>query len=155
MQAEGLPTTSDQAASARAQLDGLLTSFIDRIPGAQHALLGTGDGLKLAFTEQPVDEVDTTAAAISGIWSLARAQFKNAAGGVRQVGVEHDAGTLFLMSAGMVNKAVLGTVLAVVTTPQADAGQVGHEMEKLIKGLDEHLIIQARRNSMYGQGQGL
>lgn len=155
MQADGHPTTSDQAASARAQLDGLLTSFINRIPGAQHALLGTGDGLKLAYTEQSVDDADTTAAAITGIWALARQQFKNAKGGVRQVVVEHDAGYLFLMSAGMVNDAVLGTVLAVVTEPQTDVGQVGHAMEKLISGLDEHLIIQARRNTMPTYGQGL
>jgi predicted regulator of Ras-like GTPase activity (Roadblock/LC7/MglB family) len=152
MDADSQAITSDQAASARAQLDGLLSSFVSRIPGAQHALLGTGDGLKLAYTEQTVDEADTTAAAITGIWALARQQFKNAKGGVRQVVVEHDAGYLFLMSAGMVNEAVLGTVLAVVTDPQADVGQVGHEMEKLIKGLDEHLIIQARRNNGYNSG---
>ncbi len=152
MQANGFPPTSDQAAWARAQLDGLLTSFINRIPGARHALLGTGDGLKLASTEQTVDEADTTAAAITGIWALARQQFKNAQGGVRQVVVEHDAGYLFLMSAGMVNEAVLGTVLAVVSGPQVDVGQVGHEMEKLIKGLDEHLIIQARRNNAHRPG---
>ncbi|GGS93434.1 roadblock/LC7 domain-containing protein [Streptomyces chromofuscus] len=152
MQAEGTHPTSDPAAAARAQLEGLLTSFITRIPGAQQALLGTGDGLKLAFTEQHVDDADTLAATISGLFALARQQFKGAKGGVRQVVVEHDAGSLFLMSAGLVNEAVLGTVLAVVTTPEADPGQVGHEMEMLIKALDEHLIIQARRNTIYGQG---
>ncbi|MFF5019483.1 roadblock/LC7 domain-containing protein [Streptomyces sp. NPDC001165] len=154
MPAENIPEIGAPVAPtvARAQLDGLLTDFIARIPGAQQALLGTGDGLKLAYTDQTVDEADTTAAVISGMSALARQQFKNNPGGLRQVVAEHDAGFLFLMSAGTASKSSLGTVLAVVTTPEADSGLVGYEMGVLITRLDEHLITQARRNTMYGQG---
>jgi hypothetical protein len=67
------------------------------------------------------------------------------------VAVEHDVGSLYVMNSGVVHQAVLGTVLAVVTTPEADPGHVGHEMEMLIRALDEHLIVQARRNTVYGQ----
>ncbi|MGW1895414.1 roadblock/LC7 domain-containing protein [Streptomyces sp. NPDC002004] len=153
MQDDGSHTTTDAATGARAQLSGLLTSLIDRIPGAQQAVLGTGDGFKLAHSEQPVDDADRIAAGIAGHFSLARHQFQDASGGVRQVVVEHDAGTLFVMSTGVVNQAVLGMVLAVKTTPEADPGQVGHQMAVLIKSLDEHLVVQARRNPFHGQGQ--
>lgn len=151
MQSDGFPTS---ATSARDQLSGLLAGLLDKAPGTSRALLASGDGLKLAFTEQPIDDADNLAAVISGLYSLGRQQFKDTQGGIRQVVVEHDGGSLFVMSAGAEftdNKAV-NTVLAVVTTPTADAGQVGWEMETFIRGLDEHLVVAARPNSFSGQG---
>ncbi|WP_405893456.1 roadblock/LC7 domain-containing protein [Streptomyces sp. NBC_01527] len=151
MQTDGFPTT---ASSARDQLSGLLTGLINRSPGTAQALLAAGDGLKLAYTEQPVDDADNLAAVIVGLYSLARQQFKDAPGGVRQVAVEHDGGSLFVMSAGVhfTDTKAVSTVLAVVASPDADPGQVGYEMDKLIKGLDEHLIVEARSNTFHGQG---
>ncbi|MCX4827092.1 roadblock/LC7 domain-containing protein [Streptomyces sp. NBC_01142] len=151
MQSDGFPTS---ATSARDQLSGLLAGLLDKAPGTTRALLASGDGLKLAWTEQPIDDADNLAAVISGLYSLGRQQFKDMPGGIRQVVVEHDGGSLFVMSAGAEftdNKAV-NTVLAVVATPDADAGQVGYEMETFIGGLDEHLVVAARPNSFSGQG---
>ena len=151
MQSDDYPTS---ATSARDQLSGLLAGLLDKAPGTTRALLASGDGLKLAWTEQPIDDADNLAAVISGLYSLGRQQFKDTQGGIRQVAVEHDGGSLFVMSAGAEftdNKAV-NTVLAVVTAPTADPGQVGWEMETFIRGLDEHLVVAARPNSFSGQG---
>lgn len=151
MQNDSVPVTG---ASAREQLSGLLTGLLTRAPGTTRALLAAGDGLKVAWTEQPVDDADNTAAVITGLYSLGRQQFKDTAGGMRQVVAEHDGGTLFVMSAGVKftdNRAV-NTVLAVLATPDADPGQVGWEMEAFIKGLDEHLVVQARTNAFSGSG---
>jgi predicted regulator of Ras-like GTPase activity (Roadblock/LC7/MglB family) len=132
--------------SAREQLSGLLDQLIDKIPGASHALLASGDGLKMAWTHQSVDDADTLAAMVAPLYSLCSRPFAEAAGGMRQIVAEHDAGYLFVMSAGasFTSAQAVGTVLAVVTTSDAIPGQAGHEMTQFIKGLDEHLVIDAR-----------
>ncbi|MFE0852154.1 roadblock/LC7 domain-containing protein [Streptomyces mutabilis] len=146
--------TAPRITAARDQLSGLLAGLLDKAPGTIRALLASGDGLKLAWTEQPTDDADNLAAVISGLYSLGRQQFKETPGGIRQVVVEHDGGSLFVMSAGAAfsdSKAV-NTVLAVVARPDADPGQVGYVMETFIGGLDEHLVVAARANSFSGQG---
>ncbi|MFI5987614.1 roadblock/LC7 domain-containing protein [Streptomyces sp. NPDC051555] len=138
---------ADSAATARNHLSGLLAGLLARTPGAVDALLGTNDGLKLAFTSQSLDKADAMAATVSGLVSLARTPFQDSSGNVRQIVIEHDDGHVFVMSAGTMSGDGLATVLAVLTTPAADPGQVGHEMATLITGLDEHLVTRARRNT--------
>ncbi|MFE5859722.1 roadblock/LC7 domain-containing protein [Streptomyces virginiae] len=151
MQSDGFPTP---VTSARDQLSGLLTGLLTKAPGTTSALLASGDGLKLGWTEQPTDDADSLAAVIAGLYSLGRQQFKDTQGGIRQVVVEHDAGSLFVMSAGaeFTDDRAVNTVLAVVASPGADPGQVGYVMETFIGGLDEHLVVAARANSFSGQG---
>ncbi|WP_405749357.1 roadblock/LC7 domain-containing protein [Streptomyces sp. NBC_01411] len=148
MQGEGHKITNESVTAARNQLAGLLTGLVDRIPGAKLALLATVDGFKTAYSQQLVDDADTTAAGIAGMLSLARAFFRNSPGDVRQIAIEHDAGLLFVMSASLAGRADLGSVLAVLIALDTDPGQCGHEMEKFIKGLDELLVVQARRNTL-------
>ncbi|MFI0219097.1 roadblock/LC7 domain-containing protein [Streptomyces lydicus] len=152
MQSDGSPATGT---SAREKLSGLLTGLLDKVPGTTRALLAAGDGLKVAWTEQPVDDADNLAAVISGLYSLGRQQFKDTPGGVRQVVVEHDGGQLFVMTTGaeFTDTRAVNTVLAVVATLEADPGQAGYEMETFIRGLDEHLVVQARPNAFSGLGQ--
>ncbi|MFD8609637.1 roadblock/LC7 domain-containing protein [Streptomyces sp. NPDC059631] len=144
-----LPPT---ASAARDQLAGLLTGLLTKTPGTTRALLASGDGLKLACTEQPADEADSLAAVISGLYALGRQQFAALPGGVRQVVIEHDSGSLFVMSAGadFADERAGTTVLAVVAEPQADPGQVGYAMDTFVRGLDEHLVV-AGRSSYSGQ----
>lgn len=151
MHSDGLPATTP---SARDKLSGLLTGLLTKAPGTVRAILASGDGLKLAWTEQPTEDADNLAAVVAGLYSLGRQQFKHSTGGTRQVVVEHDSGSLFLMSAGrkFTDTRAVSTVLAVVTTPQADAGQVGYEMDVFIRGLDEHLVVQARPSLFTGSG---
>ncbi|MFI1400768.1 roadblock/LC7 domain-containing protein [Streptomyces sp. NPDC020681] len=143
------------ARTAEGTLDGLLAQLMDRIPGTVQVLLASGDGLKLAHTDKDINTADAMAAVMSGLNSLGGATFKGLPGGVRQVVVEHDAGALFVMSAdaGATDPRVVGTVLGVVASPTADLGAVGFEMTRLITGLDEHLIVQARTNNFAGQGK--
>jgi predicted regulator of Ras-like GTPase activity (Roadblock/LC7/MglB family) len=134
------------AASARDQLSGLLEQLISKTPGTSCAVLASSDGLKMAWTQQPINDVDTLAATVTSLYALGRQQFSTADGRMRQIFAEHDAGFLFVMSAGasFTNTQVVGTVLAVVATKAANPGQVAHEMEHFIKGLDEHLVVGAR-----------
>jgi predicted regulator of Ras-like GTPase activity (Roadblock/LC7/MglB family) len=152
MQIDGFPTSNT---SARDQLSGLLTKFLGKAPGTVRALLAAGDGIKLAWTDQPIDDADNFAAIVSGLYSLGRQQFKDAPGGVRQIVVEHDGGSLFVMSAGawFTNAEAVSTVLAVQATPHADPGQIGYEMDHFLKGLAEHLIVEARSNRFNGRGR--
>ncbi|MBM9624641.1 roadblock/LC7 domain-containing protein [Streptomyces zhihengii] len=150
--------TSDNSTThfhtAREQLNGLLNALLRKVPFTTSAVLASGDGLKLAHTEQPTDDADNLAAVISGLYSLGRQQFRDMPGGIRQVVVEHDGGSLFVMSAGteFTNNAAVNTVLAVVATPDASPGQVGYEMETFIRGLNEHLVVAARPSPFNGQG---
>ncbi|MFI5752419.1 roadblock/LC7 domain-containing protein [Streptomyces sp. NPDC051644] len=140
-----MSTTNELAlGAARKQLSDLLDGLISRTPGASRAMLGSNDGLKLACSSQPTDKADGMAAIATGLYSLGQQHFRDREGGTRQVVVEHDAGTLFVMSAGRVSADGLSTMLAVDTTPDADPGLIGHAMETFINGLDEHLVTQAR-----------
>ncbi|MBY8887275.1 roadblock/LC7 domain-containing protein [Streptomyces sp. PTM05] len=135
---------------ARDQLSGLLTQLTGRVPGMTHAALTTGDGLLVAACDAcDKDTVDRLAASTTGIYSLGGASFQGLPGGVRQIVIEHDAGCLFVMAAGLAGGAAVGTILVVRTTPEADAGLVGHLMTEFIRGLDEHLVVAARRNDTY------
>ena len=62
-----------QAAEASRQLDWLVSDFVRRVAGVTHALVVSGDGLKLAVSER-VDETtaDQLAAVASGLVSLTR-----------------------------------------------------------------------------------
>ncbi|MER6520233.1 roadblock/LC7 domain-containing protein [Streptomyces sp. NPDC001553] len=139
---------AESPATARNHLSGLLSGLVARTPGALDALLGTNDGLKLAFTHASLDTADAMAAAVSSLISVGRTPWHDSSGRVRQVVVEHDDGHLFVMSTGTMSGDGLSTVLGVLTTPEADPGQVGHEMATLITGLDEHLVTRARRNTV-------
>ncbi|MEU6346501.1 roadblock/LC7 domain-containing protein [Streptomyces sp. NPDC046977] len=136
-------------------LGGLLTDLMNRVAGIRRVLLATGDGLKIAWSDQETAEAEKLAALMTGLLSLARGAFITSPGGVRQVVVEHDAGTLFVMSAegSAANPHLVGTLLSVMTTDSADPGEVGYEMKRLISALDEHLTVQARQMQPSGQGQ--
>jgi|GEM_PF-902601 predicted regulator of Ras-like GTPase activity (Roadblock/LC7/MglB family) len=110
-------------------LDGLLGEFVAGTPGARHALVLSGEGLKLGLSPGlPVDRADHLAAIASGIQSLARGasgQFGDGSGGVRQSMTEFHGGTLFIVAAGP------GAHLAVIGEEFADAGTIGRGMGSL------------------------
>lgn len=106
------------------RLEQLLTA----IRHSQGAMLLSSDGISRCFVGFAPDEAYQLAATASGLFSLARSAA--AVGGrpeaVRQVLVELDEALIFISSAG------LGTVLAVVTSREADAALVGFETQKFI-----------------------
>ena len=144
------------------QLDWLLQDFVDQTPGVGSGLLASREGLALSLAGLTDDEADKMAAMLSGLYSLSRGigRIKGDGGGVRQLCIEGDAVNLFLMSAGdglpqgvrqplSVGSDMVGTVLGVLTVPDADAGVVGFGMATLVKSVAEHLVIPTRRGTTH------
>ncbi|MFF5438236.1 roadblock/LC7 domain-containing protein [Streptomyces achromogenes] len=130
------PTTADD------KLTWLLEGLLERTPGARHALVLSRDGLKLCRTpELSVDQADQLAAIAAGIQSLshgASVEFGDGSGGVRSAMAEFYGGVLFIVEAGA------GAHLAVITTEDADAGVVGHNMSELVEQLGTYLTALPR-----------
>ncbi|MEU2086609.1 roadblock/LC7 domain-containing protein [Streptomyces albus] len=122
-------------------LGQMLADFVDRVPGVVASVLVTADGLISECAGLTEEEADTMAAGISGIASLSKGVFLEAPGQVQQTVIEHDAGTLFIMRADGPTQmpGMVGAVLAVRCTPQADPGVVGYAMGQWIGSMREHL----------------
>src|SRR3954453_8692189 len=105
-------------------LDWLVTRFVDDVPNAPPAILVSADGLLMASsTSIPGERAEQVAAVSSGLASLAVGAARLFEGGsVMQTIVEMEMGFLMLMSVGD------GSNLTVLTTEEADIGQVGYEM---------------------------
>lgn len=127
---------------APSQLGWLLEQLLARTPKTRHALLLSGDGLKVCHTnELSVDQADQLAAISAGMQSLsqgASVEFGDGRGGVRQSMTEFYGGILFVVEAGA------GSHVAVIAAEDADAGLVGHNMHELVEQLSDHLASQPR-----------
>jgi uncharacterized protein len=121
-----------------ANFSWLLDNFVKSVPGVQHTLVVSADGLLMAMS----DDLDRTAgdqmaAIVSGMSSLTRGAARQLkAGEVRQSIVEMD--TIFLFSM-QVND---GSVLAVVADAQCDVGLIGYEMALLVSRTEATLTPQ-------------
>jgi uncharacterized protein len=125
------------------RLDWLLADFVRRTPGVVHALVVSGDGLRLAASDR-VDThlADRLSAATSGLVSLARgAAHLLSAEPVAQTIVEMATGYLFLTSISQ------GSTLAVVAERTCDMGLVGYEMTMLAVRVGHALTPAARVGS--------
>lgn len=109
-------------------LGWLITNFVDRIPGAESAVVVSSDGLVLTMSEKiPREAADQMAAITSGLTGLtAGAARCFQAGQVVQVIVEMDGGYLFITSVSD------GSSLAVLCDTSCDIGLVGYEMSLLV-----------------------
>jgi uncharacterized protein len=111
-----------------ANFSWLLGNFVKSVPGVQHTLVVSADGLLMAMS----DELDRTqgdqlSAIVSGLSSLTRGAARQlAAGEVRQSIVEMD--HLFLFTTSISD----GSVLAVAADATCDVGMVGYEMTLLV-----------------------
>jgi predicted regulator of Ras-like GTPase activity (Roadblock/LC7/MglB family) len=116
-------------------LNWLVNSFVDRIPGASSAVVVTTDGLVLAMSERIAkDSADQLAAVTSGLASLtAGAARCFNAGRVSQVIVEMAGGFLFVTTVSD------GSALAVMCEPECDIGLIGYEMSLLVTRIGQVL----------------
>ena len=121
-------------------LDWVMSRFVDDVPDAAHAILVSADGLLMASsTSIPVERGEQVAAVSSGLASLAVGAARLFEGGsVMQTIVEMEMGFLMLMSVGD------GSNLTVLTTEEADIGQVGYEMALLVDRVGRTVEAQAR-----------
>lgn len=126
---------------AAGRLDWLLVEFTRDVPGVVHAVVVSGDGLRLA-TSPGVDVAlgDQLSAAASGLVSLARgtAHLLNA-GAVTQTILEMAGGYLFVTAVSQ------GATLAVYADPSCDIGLIGYEMTMLANRVG-HALTPAPRN---------
>jgi predicted regulator of Ras-like GTPase activity (Roadblock/LC7/MglB family) len=121
-------------------LDWLVTRFVEQVTDAAHAILVSADGLLMASsTSIPGERAEQVAAVSSGLASLAVGAARLFEGGsVMQTIVEMEMGFLMLMSVGD------GSNLTVLTTEEADIGQVGYEMALLVDRVGRTVEAQAR-----------
>jgi predicted regulator of Ras-like GTPase activity (Roadblock/LC7/MglB family) len=116
----------------------LLENFVKSVPGVQHTLVVSADGLLMAVS----DDLDRTSgdqlsAIVAGLSSLTRGAARQLSSGeVRQSIVEMDAAFLFLMTISD------GSVLAVVAGATCDVGLVGYEMALLVSRTESTLTPQ-------------
>jgi predicted regulator of Ras-like GTPase activity (Roadblock/LC7/MglB family) len=116
-------------------LDWLITSFAERIPGVNSVVVLSTDGLVLALSDRlDRDTADTLAAVTSGLASLTAGAARHmGAGNVNQVIVEMDGGYLFVTTVSE------GSALAVMCGPECDIGLIGYEMSMLVSRVGQVL----------------
>jgi predicted regulator of Ras-like GTPase activity (Roadblock/LC7/MglB family) len=116
-------------------LDWLITSFAERIPGVESVVVLSTDGLVLALSDGlDRDTADTLAAVTSGLASLTAGAARHmGAGNVNQVIVEMDGGYLFVTTVSE------GSALAVMCGPECDIGLIGYEMSMLVSRVGQVL----------------
>lgn len=109
-------------------LNWLINSFVDRVPGVAHTVVVSADGLLLAVSDGfPRDRADQLAAVASGLVSLTQGAARVfEAGHVNQTVVEMEGGFLFIMAISD------GACMAVLAAPSCDIGLVGYEMALLV-----------------------
>ncbi|PRX97187.1 roadblock/LC7 domain-containing protein [Allonocardiopsis opalescens] len=109
-------------------LNWLITSFAERVPGVAHAIVVSSDGLPLvASTGFPKDRADQLAAIASGLASLTQGAARVFDGGaVNQTVVEMEHGLLLIMAISD------GSCLAVLAMADCDMGLVAYEMTLLV-----------------------
>jgi predicted regulator of Ras-like GTPase activity (Roadblock/LC7/MglB family) len=116
--------------SAEAQnVNWLLSSFVERVPGVVDSIVVSSDGLLMAMSAG-IGRAggDQLAAIASGLTSLTQGAARCFGGGeVEQVIVELQEGYMFFM---LISD---GSSLAVLASKNCDVGLVGYEMTMLVK----------------------
>ena len=135
--------SSTPASGDERDLDWVMSRFVEEVPDAAHSILVSADGLLMASsTSIPSERAEQVAAVSSGLASLAVGAARLFEGGaVMQTIVEMEMGFLMLMSVGD------GSNLTVLTTEEADIGQVGYEMALLVDRVGRTVEATARVGS--------
>jgi uncharacterized protein len=126
--------------SPTADLDWLVTNFVERVPGVAHAVVVSADGLAMAVSDGfPTERADQLAAVTSGLTSLTQGAARLfEAGLVVQTVVEMQAGVLVVMAISD------GSSLAVLAMSSCDLGLVAYEMTLLVERAGRALTPAAR-----------
>ncbi|MEV0844304.1 roadblock/LC7 domain-containing protein [Streptomyces sp. NPDC049954] len=129
-----------------ARIGWLLDELTQRVGSVRHALVLSNDGLVTGVSSELArEDAEHLAAVSSGLHSLARGSGRYfGAGGVRQTMIEFDDALLFVTAAGD------GSCLCVLSTADADVGQVAYEMTLLVNRVGEHLGVGSRRPQQTG-----
>lgn len=124
-------------------LGWLLDDLVERVVGADRAVVLSADGLLMARSDnmqQP--DAEHLSAVASAYQSLSRGTGRHFGfGEVRQTVVELEHGFLLVMAAGR------GACLALFTTDDADLGLVAYEMNLLVKRVGAALATAPRKQA--------
>jgi predicted regulator of Ras-like GTPase activity (Roadblock/LC7/MglB family) len=124
------------------QLDWLLDDLVARVPQLSRAVFLSQDGLALGASRgMEREDMEHLAALAAAFQSLARSASHQFGGEARQSIIEMTSGFFIVTAAGH------GTCLAVLTTTEADIGQVAYEMAVLVQRTGDHLQVNLRTNS--------
>ncbi|MGN9838655.1 roadblock/LC7 domain-containing protein [Nonomuraea sp. H19] len=118
-----------ELSQAARDMNWLISSFVEEVPGVAHAVVVSADGLPMAFSRGfPEDRADQLAAIAAGLVSLTQGSARVfEGGGVTQTLVEMQHGLLLLMSISD------GSSLAVLAAPDCDMGLVAYQMTILVE----------------------
>ncbi|WP_206642343.1 roadblock/LC7 domain-containing protein [Nonomuraea polychroma] len=132
---------------AARDMNWLVTSFVDEVPGVAHAVVVSADGLPMAFSRGfPKDRADQLAAIAAGLVSLTQGSARVFEGGsVTQTLVEMDRGLLLVMSISD------GSSLAVLAAPDCDMGLVAYQMTILVERAGQVLTPAVRAELSTGR----
>ncbi|RMI28874.1 roadblock/LC7 domain-containing protein [Nocardia stercoris] len=121
-------------------LDWLLDNLIDRVSGAESAVVLSADGLPVAGSNRLTrEQIEHLAAIASALHSLGRGTGTHfGKGALRQTVIELDGGYLVVSEAGD------GACLALLAASDADLGLIGYEMTVLVGQVHEHLAATPR-----------
>ncbi|RCV49929.1 roadblock/LC7 domain-containing protein [Marinitenerispora sediminis] len=121
-------------------LNWLLDDLVDRVVGADHAIVLSADGLLIGRSRDlSTEDGEHLSAVASAFQSLARGTGRHFGGGaVRQTIVEMEHAYLFVTAAGE------GACLAVLASEDADVGLVAYEMNMRIKRVGQFLSTAPR-----------
>ncbi|NGO76354.1 roadblock/LC7 domain-containing protein [Streptomyces sp. YC504] len=124
-------------------LGWLLDDLTKRVDHVRHGLVLSNDGLVTGTSSGLVrEDAEHLAAVSSGLHSLAKGSGRHfGSGNVRQTLIEFDDAVLYVMAAGE------GSCLCVLSSAEADIGQVAYEMTLLVNRVGEHLGVEARQPS--------
>jgi len=123
-----------------AGLNWLVDDLLQRVPGADRAIVLSADGLLIGRSKNLArEDGEHLAAVAAGFQSLARGTGRHFNGGaVRQTVVEMENYFLVVTAAGT------GACLALLAEVDADMGMVAYEMNLLIKRVGTYLSSQPR-----------
>ncbi|OZM73181.1 dynein regulation protein LC7 [Amycolatopsis antarctica] len=122
------------------ELDWLLDDLVERVVGAERAVVLSADGLLIGRSARlSAEDAEHLSALASAFQSLARGTGRHFGGGdVRQTVVEMDSAFLVVTAAGK------GACLALLAAEDADMGMVAYEMNLLVRRIGG--VLAAPRN---------
>ncbi|PRX91730.1 roadblock/LC7 domain-containing protein [Allonocardiopsis opalescens] len=125
---------------AAKDLDWLLDDMRERVPGVQHAIVLSADGLLIGRSASlSREDGEHLSAMASAFQSLARGAGRHFSGGaVRQTVVEMEQAFLFVTAAGH------GACLAVLGAEHADVGMIAYEMNLMVRRVGQSLASMPR-----------
>ncbi|WP_046468661.1 roadblock/LC7 domain-containing protein [Allosalinactinospora lopnorensis] len=117
----------------------LVSNFVEDVPGVVQALVVSTDGLVLTSREGSREQAEQLAAIVSGFQSLAGGTARVVGQGEpEQVIMQLGRGRLFITPVSD------GSVLAALTSAEAEGKIVGHQVARLVENAGHVLIPQLR-----------